>query len=67
MKLSAAATGKMHVIHCDGSNAVKVYPSTGDKIGAASTNAVASSTVAVGKGNIYIAQDAQTWRVITGA
>lgn len=67
VKLPTAATGKMVAIHNTASTAVKVYPATGDKINAAATNAVGTQTIAQNKGNIYIAQDATTWRVIAGA
>lgn len=67
VKLPTAATGKTVAIHNTASTAVKVYPATGDKINAASTNAVGTQTIAQNKGNIYIAQDATTWRVIAGA
>lgn len=67
VKLPTAATGKIVVIHNAAATAVKVYPNTGDKVAAASTNAVAAATIAASKGNIYIAQDTLTWRLITGA
>jgi hypothetical protein len=66
VRLPAAAAGlRVEVINA-AATAVKPYPATGDKIGAASTNA-AGTAIAAGKGNIYVAQDATTWRVITGA
>jgi len=66
VKLPTAATGKVAIVHNAAATAVKVYPNTGDKIAAASTNAVGTA-IAATKGNIYLAQDAVTWRVITGA
>lgn len=66
VRLPTAATGlEVHVLNA-GANAVKPYPATGDKIAAGSTNA-AGTAIAAAKGNIYLAQDATTWRVITGA
>lgn len=67
VKLPTAATGLQVAIHNAAATAVKVYPATGDKINAAATNAVGTQTIAQNKGNIYIAQDAVTWRVIAGA
>ncbi|MCR5877003.1 hypothetical protein [Phenylobacterium sp. J367] len=67
MKLPTAATGKVVSIHNDAATAVKVYPQTGGRINAASTNAVGTQTIAQNKGNIYIAQDATRWRVVAGA
>lgn len=67
VKLPAAAEGLMIAIHNTASTAVKVYPNTGDKINAASTNAVGAQTIAQNKGNIYIAQDDTTWRLFAGA
>jgi hypothetical protein len=66
VKLPAAATGLTVQINNVGATQMKVYPNTGDKIGAGATNAVGTA-IAVNKGNIYTAQDATTWRVITGA
>lgn len=67
VKLPTAATGKMVAIFNGASTAVKVYPNTGDKVASASTNAVAAATIGAGKGNIYVAQDTLTWRLMTGA
>lgn len=68
IRLPTAATGKrVFVNNGAAANAVKVYPGTGDRIGAAATNALGSSKPAAGKGNIYFAQDAGTWRVMAGA
>lgn len=66
VRLPTAATGKRIWINNAAALAVKVYPATGDKIGAAATNAVGAA-IASNKGSIYIAQDAVTWRVTTGA
>lgn len=66
VRLPTAATGKRVWINNAAALAVKVYPATGDKIAAAATNAVGTA-IASNKGNIYIAQDAVTWRVTTGA
>lgn len=66
VRLPTAATGKRVWVNNGTTTAVKVYPATGDKIGTAATNAVGAA-VGSGKGNIYIAQDAVTWRLLTGA
>lgn len=66
VKLPAAATGRKVEIRNAAGTAVKVYPATGDKIGAAATNAVGAA-IATLKGNIYAAKDAVTWLVLTGA
>lgn len=66
VRLPTAATGKRVFINNGATTAVKVYPATGDKIGAGATNAVGTA-IAANKGNIYFAQDAVTWRVLTGA
>jgi hypothetical protein len=66
IRLPAAATGLRIEIFNAAATAVKPYPATNDKIGAASTNA-AGTAIAAGKGNIYLAQSDSLWRVITGA
>lgn len=66
VKLPTAAVGKLHFVHNAAATAVKIYPNTNDKIGAAATNAVGTA-IAAGKTNIYMAQDSDTWRVMTGA
>lgn len=66
VRLPAAEAGKVVQIMNAAATAVKVYPATGDKIASASTNAVGAA-IAAGKGNIYVGQDAQTWRLLVGA
>lgn len=66
VRLPTAATGRVVEIHNAGATQVKVYPGTGDRISTAATNAVGTA-IAKTKGNIYRAQNASTWRVITGA
>lgn len=66
-RLPAAATGLKVEIHNAGATQVKVYPATGDRVAAAATNAVAASAIAVGNGSIFRAQNASTWRVLSGA
>lgn len=65
IKLPTAAEGKRVVIFSAPTVGVKVYPFSGDKIGAAATNTAV--VLASGKGNIYQAIDATTWRVVKGA
>jgi hypothetical protein len=66
VRLPAAATGRVVEVHNAGATQVKIYPATGDRIGTAATNAVGTA-IAKTKGNIYRAQNAGTWRVISGA
>lgn len=65
IRLPAATAGLTELIANAGANDVRVYPASGDRIGANATNA--STTLAAGKGGIFFAQDATTWRVILGA
>lgn len=66
VKLPAAATGLTVQILNKAATAVKVYPNTGDAIGAGATNAVGTA-ISAKHGNIYTAADATTWIVQTGA
>jgi hypothetical protein len=66
VRLPTAATGREVEVYNAAATAVKVYPATNDKIGAASTNA-AGTAIAAGKPVKYIAQDATTWRTFIGA
>lgn len=66
VRLPAAATGLQVQVQNGAATAVKIYPATGDKIAAASTNAVGTA-IAARKGNIYTAINATTWEVMTGA
>lgn len=65
IRLPAATAGLTELIANAGAHSVHVFPASGDRIGAAATNA--STTLAAGKGGIFFAQDATTWRVILGA
>lgn len=65
IKLPAAAAGLVYKVLADASVGVKVYPATGDIIGALSANAAytqAKNTVAT-----YYAIDTTHWRVDRGA
>lgn len=66
LRLPAAATGKVVSISNAAALAVKVYPATGDRIGAAATNAVGAA-IATMKANTYRAVDATRWVVEVGA
>lgn len=66
VRLPTAATGNKVQINNSATTAVKVYPATNDKIGSGATNAVGAA-IAAQKGNIYVAKDAVTWQVLTGA
>lgn len=65
IRLPVAATGLTELINNAGAHSVHVFPASGDRIGAAATNV--ATAVAAGKGGIFFAQDATTWRVILGA
>jgi hypothetical protein len=65
IRLPVAATGLTELITNAGAHSLHVFPASGNRIGTAATNA--STTVAAGKGGIFFAQDATTWRVILGA
>jgi hypothetical protein len=65
IRLPAAAAGLTELVNNAGAQRVRVFPASGDRIGAAATNA--SIALEAGKGGIFFAQDATTWRVILGA
>jgi hypothetical protein len=65
VRLPAASAGLTELVNNAGANPVRVFPASGDRMGAAATNA--SIALAPGKGGIFFAQDATTWRVILGA
>src|SRR4051812_11587302 len=65
IRLPVATTGMTELINNAGSNAMHVFPASGARIGSAATNAFVN--VSAGKGSIFFAQDAKTWRVIAGA
>jgi hypothetical protein len=65
VRLPAATSGLTEMVNNAGANPVRVFPAAGDRIGAASTNT--SVALEAGKGGIFFAQDATTWRVILGA
>lgn len=65
IRLPVAMTGLTELITNAGSNSVHVFPASGARIGNAATNAAIN--VGAGKGSIFFAQDAKTWRVIAGA
>lgn len=66
VKLPTAVTGRQVEIFNTTATAVKPYPATNGKIGAASTN-TAGTAIAAGKANIYVAQSTTQWRVMNGA
>lgn len=65
VRLPVAVTGLTELLANAGAHSVHVFPASGNRIGAAATNAAA--TLAAGRGGIFFAQDAKTWRVILGA
>ncbi len=66
VRLPAAATGLEVEVANAATFGFKVYPATGGKIGAASTNA-ADTTLAINKANRYIAVNTTFWVVQRGA
>jgi hypothetical protein len=64
VRLPAASAGLTELVNNAGAHGVQVFPASGDRIGAAATNA--SIVLETGKGGIFFAQDATTWRVILG-
>lgn len=66
VKLPAVSTGLTVLVASAGSFGVKVYPSTGQKIAAASTNA-ADTTIAINKANTYIGVSTTKWVVQRGS
>jgi hypothetical protein len=67
VKLPTASTGLVVTVGNLGAFGTKVYPATGDKIGAASTNAADSTVLAINKANTYIALNTTLWTVQRGA
>lgn len=68
VKLPAAATGLEVVVANTGPTfGVKVYPASGDKINALSTNAADTTVLAALKATKYIAVDATKWVTLRGA
>lgn len=65
VRLPAAVTGRKVQVMSGTTQGCKVYPATNDKIGAAATNVAV--VLAGNKSNLYVAQDAVTWRVQVGA
>jgi hypothetical protein len=67
VRLPVAATGIQVEVGNAGAFGVKVWPATGDKIGAASTNAADGTVLAVNKVNVYTAVNTTSWIVNRGA
>lgn len=65
VKLPTAATGLSVRIHVPGTVGVKVYPASGGKIDASSTNT--GVVLAAGKANLYFARNATAWVTMKGA
>jgi len=65
VKLPTAATGLEYRVHVPGTVGVTVYPFSGDKIDASSTNA--GVVLAAGKANIYYARNTSQWVTMKGA
>lgn len=68
LRLPVAVTGRIvQVFNRATSQAAKIFPATGARIGLAATNALGSARVAFGSGNIYVAESATRWSVLKGA
>lgn len=65
VRLPAAATGLTITLANTGAFGVKVWPSTNGKIGSASTNAAWTTTLAVGKFQVFRAINKTLW-VVSG-
>lgn len=65
IKLPVGVAGLEVEVYSAPTVGVKVYPGTGARIGAASTNAAV--TLAAAKASKYVAISATNWRVLTGA
>lgn len=65
VKLPVGFAGREIEVYAAGTVGVKVYPGSGAKIGATSTNG--SRTLAADKAAKYVAISATQWRVLTGA
>lgn len=60
--LGAAATGRSVFVLNVGAHIVRVYPGTNGKITSSSTNV--ATTVAVGKGELFVAYNTTQWAVL---
>ncbi len=65
VKLPTAATGLQVTVCAASAKGVKVYPFAGDRIQGAATNVAVA--LVLNKSSIYIAADANNWRVVKGA
>lgn len=61
VRLPAAATGLSITIANTGAFGVKVWPTSGDRIGSAATNAAGATVLAVGKFQVFRAVDSVRW------
>lgn len=66
IRLPAAATGIQVLVANGAGKGVKIYPATGDKIGAAATNA-ADTLLVTNKANLYQAVNTLLWVVLRGS
>lgn len=64
-RLPACVTGRKVLLMSGAVQGCKIYPAANDKIGAAATNVAV--VLAGNKANLYVGQDAVTWRVQIGA
>lgn len=65
VRLPAAATGLKYLVMAPTAKGVKVYPATGDNIGATGTNSAVA--LVLNKSSLFIAENTSHWRVLTGA
>ena len=67
VKLPSASTGLEVMVGNSATHSCKVWPSTGDKIGAASSNSADSTLLAPNKANRYVAVNTTLWIVQRGS
>lgn len=67
VRLPTPATGRVCAVGNSTSTGAKVYPSTGARVGAAATNALASNRVAANRANVYRGVSATKWIVEVSA
>ncbi len=65
VRLPAAATGLKYLVMAPTAKGVKVYPATGDAIGATGTNSAVA--LVLNKSSLFVAENTSHWRVLTGA
>lgn len=67
VRLPTAATGKVVRIANNTTTQAKCYPATGQKIGAAATNVLASARVLANKAIMFVGTSSTKWTVLQSA